>query len=295
MIQLTAIDRRDRSTPAELRLMTVDSTAPTWPLEAQIQFIQNGQESGQVRWPAAEDNVAVTGYRVEVDGDEAYRGDHLSRYVDLSRLRSDQPHEIAVYAHDRLDQWSEPLAISVTLTDQSPPSWPLDATLSLEALSETELAVTWPPAQDNTGVTAYLIYVDNTPPIRVSSDQGLYRLSGLDPWTSYLVRVVAEDAEALVSQVGLVGEMRTLDNTRPRLDQEGPLSLLQRTSTAALLGWSRATDNGSIIGYQIKRDGVIIGELPSSEFEYRVSELNPGMTYEFSLKQIWQSSSLIYL
>ena len=62
------------------------------------------------------------------------------------------------------------------------------------------------------------------------------------------------------------------------------LSLSSITSNSLILSWTPATDNGTIAGYDIYKNGVLLSSTLSDVFTYSVSSLSPSTTYNFYIK-----------
>ena len=62
------------------------------------------------------------------------------------------------------------------------------------------------------------------------------------------------------------------------------LSVSSITSNSLILSWTPATDNGTIAGYDIYKNGVLLSSTLSDVFTYSVSSLSPSTTYNFYIK-----------
>lgn len=62
------------------------------------------------------------------------------------------------------------------------------------------------------------------------------------------------------------------------------LSVSSVTSNSLILSWTPATDNGTIAGYDIYKNGVLLSSTLSDVFTYSVSGLSPSTTYNFYIK-----------
>jgi len=79
-------------------------------------------------------------------------------------------------------------------TDQSPPTWPAGSTLTASGTTRTTTTLSWTPAQDDVGVTAYTIFRDNSFVQTVTGTVYSCNVSGLSPSTTYTFKVQAGDA-----------------------------------------------------------------------------------------------------
>lgn len=93
-----------------------------------------------------------------------------------------------------------PLAAADTLTDTIPPTWQ-NGTLNAAAVTGNSLTLDWTGAQDDTGVTGYKIYKNNSVMTAVY-DVNTFDVSGLQPATPYTFAVQALDASGNESSDG---------------------------------------------------------------------------------------------
>lgn len=94
------------------------SGAPWWPVGAQVTVSDLGSDPLSVSWPAASDDVAVTGYEVAVDGEPVVtiEGDVLNAKLTIA---SSTVFTVGVRALDGDGNRSEPIATSAT-TPEAP-------------------------------------------------------------------------------------------------------------------------------------------------------------------------------
>ncbi|WP_051250606.1 fibronectin type III domain-containing protein [Paenibacillus harenae] len=83
------------------------------------------------------------------------------------------------------------------LGESSPeaPEWPSGDVLTVTDVTYNSVQLNWHPATDETGVDKYLVYQDNTLLDTLSGDVNSYEVKGLSPKTSYLLSLVAVDAD----------------------------------------------------------------------------------------------------
>jgi chitodextrinase len=153
-------------------------------------------------------------------------------------------------------------AAACPASDTTPPDAP--AALTATPLSETQMAVSWPAATDNVGVTGYevercqgagctsfaLIATPSTPS---------FGDAGLTANTTYRYQVRARDAAGLVSLYSPIATATTLtpDTTLPLVAMTAPAD---GASVAGLVTVSAtASDNVGVVGVQFLLDGSPLG------------------------------------
>ncbi|XP_041469805.1 usherin-like [Lytechinus variegatus] len=120
----------------------------------------------------------------------------------------------------------------------------------ISVLSPSAVNVMWlPPDQPNGEITQYVIYLDGQPHGSVESNQLLYIMAGLQPYTVYSIQVeVCTVYDCLLSNITVVTtlEIPPAGVTAPNLRVLGP--------RAMEVSWaSPASPNGIILGYEIQR------------------------------------------
>ncbi|MBI2875948.1 MAG: fibronectin type III domain-containing protein, partial [Candidatus Tectomicrobia bacterium] len=183
-----------------------DNAPPSWPRRSSLTASNVGTTSLTLSWPAATDNVGVTGYQI-------YQGDTLLATVDgsatsyeVTGLSPETPYSFKVKAGDGAGNWSKnALSASVTTlgeTDTTPPSWPTRprSQLRVSGVGATSLTLNWPAAKDDVGVTGYRIRIykkekqEKTLVATVEVLDTSYEVTGLSSKTTYLFEVEAGDA-----------------------------------------------------------------------------------------------------
>ena len=138
---------------------------------------------------------------------------------------------------------------------QAPPSIP--ANLQGTAVSTTQINLSWSASTDNVGVTGYELRRDG---VVVASPVGTsVSDTGLTASTSYVYTIAARDAAGNVSANSTAVSVTTLsaaDTQPPSIPTN-----LQGTAVSPTridLTWSASTDNVSVTGYELRRDGVVV-------------------------------------
>jgi chitodextrinase len=151
---------------------------------------------------------------------------------------------------------------AVTITwnitaDTMAPSTPTG--LSATALGYDTFKLSWSAATDNVGVTSYQVECDGSvvtteSPITTTSNL----LTGLTPGAIYLVNVRAGDAAGNWSAWSTPLAVTLLaDTTVPTAVSN--LNYATVSSDSAALVWTGASDNVGVAGYQIYRNGTLVG------------------------------------
>ena len=253
---------------------TVAPTAPTLTASGTTQTTTN------LSWSGATDNVAVTGYDVYKDG--ILLGSTASTTYAVSGLTASTTYVFTVKAKDAAGNVSAASnAVSVTtLTPVPDTTAPTAPTLSASGTTLTSTVLSWTGATDNVAVTGYNIYKDGVLLTSVASSP--YTVTGLTASTTYAFYVQAKDAAGNVSVASNTASVTTLtpDTTAPTAPT---LSASGTTSSSTNLSWSGATDNVAVTGYDVYKDGTLLGSTTSAT-TYAVSGLTASTTYAFTLK-----------
>ena len=98
-----------------------------------------------------------------------------------------------------------------TTSDSEAPSAP--GNLTVTGVTSTSVALSWTASTDNVAVSGYDVYVDNVFQTSVTSTSAA--ISGLAPSTTYMVYVVARDAEGNKSNSSATVQAQTLGTDNP--------------------------------------------------------------------------------
>jgi chitodextrinase len=168
--------------------------------------------------------------------------------------------------------------ITSGVTDTVAPTAP---TLAASGTTQTTTNLSWSGATDNVAVTAYDVYKDGV--FFGSTTSSTFAVSGLTASTTYSFTVKAKDAAGNASVASNTVSVTTL---APVVDTTAPtaptLSASGTTLTATNLSWSGATDNVAVTGYDVYKDGALLGSTATTT--YAVSGLTASTTYAFTVK-----------
>ncbi|HEY9061790.1 MAG TPA: fibronectin type III domain-containing protein [Pseudobacteroides sp.] len=245
-----------------------DISAPTSPKN--LTAAAKTPNSVLLSWVGSTDNVKVIGYKVIRNGEE------LKTTTGLSFLDSELPpgtYKYIIKAYDNAGNISE--ASNELIFDNQAPAAP---ELTVVDKTTTTISLSWTVPEDNIGVTAYDIYRNNTKIKTIATNS--YKDAGLTPDSTYTYYVIAYDAAGNLS---VASNEKTVDTV---VDTEKPtvpanLSLASRTGHTISLTWTASTDNVSVKGYEIYRDGALISTSATNKFTDK--ELVPDTTYKYSV------------
>lgn len=87
-----------------------------------------------------------------------------------------------------------PVQVRLPWADLTGPTWPEGTAVTISDVKETQLTVSWTPAEDNVGVSTYWILRDDVRIASVPGNQTSYTVTGLQGKTSYRFKIEAGDA-----------------------------------------------------------------------------------------------------
>jgi YD repeat-containing protein len=182
--------------------ITIDTVAPSGPATITASAAASGTQI-DLSWPAATDNVAVSGYLVERCtgagcGSFTQIASTAATSYSATGLTSGTSYSFRVRAYDAVPNYGAYSAVKSAVTaDVTPPSAP--ASLSATAASTTQINLTWPACSDNVGVSGYQI--EKCPgaecgnfALVATTASTSYSVTGLVSGHAYSFRVRAHDA-----------------------------------------------------------------------------------------------------
>lgn len=271
---------------------TTGTAPPSWPAGSTLEASGTTQTTVVLSWPTAQDDVAVTGYRI-------YRNNELIQTVggevntfEVTGLAPSATYTFQVQAGDGNGLWTTG-GPSITVTTLSPPVlyppfWPAGSTLTASGTTHDSVCLSWTPAQDDIAVTGYGIYQDNI--LLQTVTDTVYVVTGLLPSTTYTFKVQAVDGEGLWTTDGpgvtvttypeMVPEIVELRLNAPRKNVGGSLYMgdtvelelvstetgLHPTVTVSYEEWNSARD-----AVESKRESVMLTEMPSGSKSYKAA------------------------
>jgi chitodextrinase len=251
-----------------------DTTAPSVP----IGLVGSNQTatSLKISWNASTDNVAVTGYKVFRNGTQVGTSATTS-YTDTG-LTPSTSYSYTVSANDAAGNNSAKSGAFATSTtaDTTAPSVPTGLVSGTKTL--TSIALQWTASTDNVAVTGYKVFRNGT---QVgTSASATYTDNGLAPGTTYSYTVAANDAAGNVSaQTATVSAATLADTAAPSIPTG--LSSPTQTVNSINLSWTASSDNVSVTGYKIFRNGTQVGT--SATTTYTDTGLTAGVSYSYTV------------
>ncbi|WP_379151148.1 fibronectin type III domain-containing protein [Paenibacillus sp. sgz5001063] len=265
--------------PPSTEPVIIDTQAPTIP--AGLMATASSISEVNLSWSASTDNVGVTGYDVYRDG--TLIGTTASTSYSDMGLTPSTSYSYTVKAKDGAGNISAvsnaASATTLTLIDTQPPTAP--AGLNTTASSISEVNLSWSASTDNVGVAGYDVYRDGT--LIGTTASTSYSDMGLTPSTSYSYTVKAKDGAGNTSAASNASSATTL--TPP--DTQAPTAPAGLSATASSisevnLSWSASTDDVGVTGYDVYRDGTLIGTTASTT--YNDMGLTPSTSYSYTVK-----------
>ncbi|WP_227014041.1 NPCBM/NEW2 domain-containing protein [Paenibacillus psychroresistens] len=176
-------------------------------------------------------------------------------------------------------------------TDTQMPSVPTN--LASTSKTDEMIALTWSPASDNVGVVSYDIYKNGVLAGSTAPGEISFSLTGLTAVTTYSITLRARDASGNASNPSAALSVTTeLPDSQPPTVPSN-LIVASVTGTSVNLSWSASTDNKAVTGYEVYRNGIIVGTTTgSSATSFTVSGLIPGTASTFTVKAKDAASNL---
>jgi chitodextrinase len=160
---------------------------------------------------------------------------------------------------------------------------PTAPTLSAAGTTTTSTNLSWSGATDNIAVTGYDVF-RNGALIGSTTTATTFAVTGLTASTVYSFTVKSKDAAGNVSPDSNSVSVTTLtpapDTTAPNAPT---LSASGTTQTTTNLSWSGATDNVAVTGYDVLRNGALIGSTTTAT-TFTVTGLTASTAYTFNVR-----------
>ncbi len=271
-----------------------DTTPPAAP--AGITAQAGSATSVHVMWHAAAAADGVTNYQV-------FQADRLVRelpadrtMVDITGLAPQTSYAFTVRARDAAGNTSAPGARATATTpaaraeDRRAPTAPARTTVRADGPRTATLS--WSPANDDTGVTAYDVYQGGIRIHTAGPGETTTTLTGLQPDTAYTFTVRARDGADNSSPDGPAADVTT-----PPAPGRGPdTAPIGFTATAApgtvTLAWTAPDTGRPTAEYELHVNGKPVtviqfgaGAVPAGRVEHRLTVTEPaGTAWELRLR-----------
>ncbi|WP_239469873.1 fibronectin type III domain-containing protein [Archangium violaceum] len=147
--------------------------------------------------------------------------------------------------------------------------------------TSSQVSLAWNAATDNVGVTGYIVFRNGT---QVGTPTGTtYTDTGLAASTAYSYTVKARDAagnQSVASSALSVTTASASDTTAPSVP--AGLTAPSKTASSVSLSWTASTDNVSVTGYIVFRNGTQVGT--STATAYTDTGLAASTAYSYTVK-----------
>ncbi|MCB4809224.1 fibronectin type III domain-containing protein [Tamlana sp. 62-3] len=265
--------------------VTLDTIAPAAPLNLIANNIT--ENSADLTWSAASDNVAVIGYNIYNQFNLIHVVDNITSFT-LTNLTESTTYNIIVRAIDAAGNESEDSNLEIFTTntpeDTQAPTAPKN--LIATNITETTAEITWTASTDNVAVTGYNIYNNGTLLTSVGNITN-YTLTGLNTSSVYNLTITAFDAAGNESAASNNEDFTTVTPT----DTESPsdpsnLVAFNVTETTVDLTWTASTDNVAIEGYLIYKinNGVSLLQNVGNINNFTLTNLTEGTDYSIIIR-----------
>ncbi len=257
-----------------------DFGAPVWPEGSQLTTSHLGILDLTLNWTPAEDDVAVSGYRIYHDGLilAVVAGD-MSSYA-LTGLEADTEYSFKVEAGDAAGNWTTTgPALRVRTEPDRPPTWPAGSSLTATDTTPVSLTLSWPPAVDDLALTGYRVYQDGFLVATLPADITSFGVTDLAAATSYTFRVEAGDATGQWSEQGPALTLTTPPDLPPTWPAGASLAVSSLSSTSVSLSWPAASDDVAVDRYRLIVNGAVRAVVAGSVTTVELLGLTPGSDY----------------
>ncbi|MFI6285166.1 fibronectin type III domain-containing protein [Streptomyces sp. NPDC051018] len=246
LVLLTACDGEDK-----------DTEPPTTPSGVTAQA--GSATSVHVMWERSTDDKAVTGYEVFQKGARVKTLPATKNMVDIGGLSPKTAYSFTVRARDAAGNLSLPSPATAVTTpaptpeDKVAPTKPVRLRGGLDG--RRAVTLTWGKATDNTTVTSYDVYQEDTRIHSVPGTETTARVTGLRPGTVYTFTVRARDAAENSSP-----DSEAVDLTTPAAPGEGPSTAPTDVTASARKGsveltWTPPKADGEIHTHELYLNG----------------------------------------
>jgi chitodextrinase len=253
-----------------------DTTPPSQPTGLTVSGAT--RTSLSLTWAASSDNVAVTGYRILVNGTP--NGTSVQPGATVSSLTCGTGYTVEVEAYDAAGNRSTRASVVASTSacaDTQPPSAPTNVVTTNR--TSTSIALSWNPSSDNVGVSGYGLYRGGTSAGTSSTTNAV--LTGLACNTNYTLAVDAYDAAGNRStQTAVMVSTTACADTAPPSAPTG-LGASNVTQTGLSLSWNASSDNTGVTGYDVYRNATKMTTVTSTSATQ--SGLACGTSYTFGV------------
>ncbi len=290
--------RENMSAPsASINIKTLESTpepkpdtiAPSVPSGLLTKVASTTQIN--LSWDASTDNVAITGYKVFLNG--IYLTSVTSTSYAVTGLTPSTTYSFTVSAYDAAGNTSAQCQWVNARTSDEPTPEPKPDTIApsvpsgllAKAASTTQINLSWDASTDNVVITGYKVFLNGTYLTSVTSTS--YSATGLTPSTTYSFSVSAYDATGNTSALSQAVNAKTNDESIPdpvpvdNIKPSTPTRLAFTAVTASQIDlvWRNSIDNIGVAGYKVFRNNVEIATVTTTT--YSDTDLGTKQRYNY--------------
>ncbi|MDE0230552.1 MAG: fibronectin type III domain-containing protein [Spirochaetaceae bacterium] len=265
----------------------------------------HGQASVTVMWTAPAAELTVTGYELQwrTDSNMAWTAvtglaSTATSYT-ITGLQPQTTYKVRVRAlfATTAGAWSEPITVSTTAPPERPPASD-GPRISEPTAGSNSITVTWTaPATDET-ITGYELNwrrstdVDWTVETGISSAETSYAITGLQPQTSYRVRVRALFATTAGAWSESISVRTTAPGARPPPSDRPRLSLAAARTDSITVEWVAPATAKSITSYEVQVSGGSLEVetftgIPGTDTRVTIEGLQPQTTYRVQVRAMF--------
>jgi chitodextrinase len=231
----------------------------------------------------------ATGYKVYRDGSStALASPTGTRLSDSVAALSTHTYRVTAIAGTESAMSAPATATAQAAPDASPPTTP--GAITTSSLGSSSVKLSWGSSSDNVGIEGYRILRGLTSSslsdIYTTDAVANYTATNLRAGTTYWFGVQALDAANNVSSVRTISvtTKASTDATKP----SAPSSLTTSVFSSARIDmyWS-ASSSSDISGYQVLRNGTVIGRVdPPNRMTFSDTGLSPSTSYSYAIQAI---------
>lgn len=269
---------------AALKVSTVSDTQPPT-VPSALSAPSADYTTVSLSWEPSTDNTGVKTYEIYKNGVKAAtssKGSYMCK-----GLTPGTRYAFTVRALDIAGNYSaQSGGIAVeTASDRSAPSVPEG--LRAEAVTQTEIRLSWSASRDNVKVKSYQISCDGAKPGKSSKET--YTFKNLLPGTSYSFAVSALDGTGNSSASGKTVTVKTAEDKKPPSVPAG-LTVTSKKSTSVSLAWEASADDIKVKGYYVYCNGIKAAETTRKTYTAKTSK---GLgIYVYTVRAYDQSGNL---
>ena len=262
----------DASNGASVDMLSPDNQKPTAP--GNLLATLNGSQV-DLTWDASTDDTGVTSYNIYRDGTLLESISPATSYSDAAVPAGD--HTYVVRALDAAGNISDPSnSAPVTVPDTQKPTAP--QSLQANAVSSSEVDLSWQASTDDVGVTGYDIYRDGAL-LESIAPATTYSDTTVTPGP-YSYQVYAHDAAGNVSDASNSVPVTVNPPDTEKPTAPGNLTATANGASKIDLAWLASTDNVGVTAYDIYRNDTYLTSIDPAT-SYSDTGVVPGVTYTY--------------